>query len=127
MHASFLKTHLSTQKFMAAMLLILLPPLLHMQHCRAEPGDSCEVSDDCDPGERCKRGTCAPRRSSARSAGPGTGNDSPNQQSNPSQQFSGGFHCCDQFGYPRCQIANGPQPIWSGCFCYGQGYGMVCP
>lgn len=122
MHASFCRSFLSTKKFIAAMfLLLLLPTLLHPQYIRAETGDSCEVSDDCDPGERCKRGICGPRQSRNR-ASPDTGREQPNY---PNERNDGTI-CCDQFGNSRCQMVNGPQPIGSSCFCYGQGYGWVC-
>lgn len=33
--------------------------------------------------------------------------------------------CCDGYGNGRC-VLDAWYPINSGCFCYGQGYGVVC-
>jgi hypothetical protein len=33
--------------------------------------------------------------------------------------------CCDGGGTVRCIIDNWV-PVGSGCFCYGQGYGVAC-
>ena len=118
MNFSFSNSRFSPRKFMAAMLLVLLSTFLHSEFCRAEPGDSCQVSDDCDEGERCKRGVCTPRQ------GRNPPNTGPNSSDVPGQR--GGYICCDQYGNPRCQIGNGPQPMNSGCFCNGQGYGQIC-
>ncbi len=110
---------------MSTRFLVLLAVFLCVQTCRAEPGESCQISSDCDPGERCKLGICGPRQLQ---------NNSPNDANRgqrafpqpPAQQLNFGTICCDQFRNSRCQINNGPQPIGSGCFCFGQGYGFVC-
>lgn len=36
-------------------------------------------------------------------------------------------YCCDGLGNHRCVMNNGPFPVGSSCFCYGQGGGVVCP
>lgn len=36
------------------------------------------------------------------------------------------YSCCDSAGNVRCLLNNGPFPIGNTCFCYGQGYGVVC-
>lgn len=78
-------------------------------------GDECDTSEDCDDGERCRKNVCVQRKS------PSTPNN-PISKSVPSR----GATCCDQFGNGRCMINNAPQPIGSGCVCFGQGYGVVC-
>jgi TolB-like protein len=37
-----------------------------------------------------------------------------------------GYFCCDQFGVRRCQLAQ-PGIIGTPCFCYGLGWGYICP
>lgn len=39
------------------------------------------------------------------------------------EQALGGY-CCDSAGYRRCVI--NPSPVGTSCFCYNQGYGVVC-
>jgi hypothetical protein len=34
--------------------------------------------------------------------------------------------CCDTLGNSRCAIVAGSTQIGSGCFCPGQGYGVIC-
>lgn len=80
----------------------------------AEPGDECEKKSDCDQGERCRNNICV--RSQPVVPNGGSGDD----------RRQSGSICCDQFGSGRCMIGNGPQPLGSGCFCNGQGYGYIC-
>jgi hypothetical protein len=42
-----------------------------------------------------------------------------------SQPRPWGSYCCDEYGYRRCML-DYPAPIFSGCFCRGQGPGYVC-
>jgi hypothetical protein len=87
----------------------------------AEPGDTCETRSDCDDGERCSQGVCKLKRQPKADAGP-----SQDQSQGQTPGPSGGHQCCDAFGNARCSISNGPLPMGSSCFCYGQGYGLIC-
>lgn len=36
-----------------------------------------------------------------------------------------GTYCCDVNGARRCVLST-PAPVNTGCFCFGQGNGIVC-
>lgn len=40
-------------------------------------------------------------------------------------QVTYGSYCCDSAGMRRCVLVQ-PAPVNSGCFCPGQGTGLVC-
>ncbi len=40
-------------------------------------------------------------------------------------QVTYGSYCCDGYGNRRCVLVQ-PAPVNSGCFCAGQGTGLVC-
>ncbi len=86
------------------------------------------------PGKKAARPSDSPR-SDAENAGDAQP-DAFSQEQNPSYQQQGqspappppqlGYYCCDQFGNRRCTLVQ-PLPLGSSCFCFGQGYGYVCP
>jgi hypothetical protein len=43
------------------------------------------------------------------------------QPATPSQ-----LYCCDGFGVARCPIIAQPGPVGTPCFCFGQGWGIIC-
>ena len=85
----------------------------------ADPGDTCQTSDDCDEGERCQKEVCVVRKPRAGTnqgddrsgAGPGGGNS---------------MFCCDAFGNRRCVVGTGVSRPGDPCFCVGQGFGRQC-
>jgi hypothetical protein len=36
------------------------------------------------------------------------------------------LYCCDGFGIARCPIIAQPGPVGTPCFCFGQGWGIIC-
>ncbi|MDP3097480.1 MAG: hypothetical protein Q8M86_06005 [Syntrophales bacterium] len=57
----------------------------------------------------------------------------PRQESNvsPAQQIprpatTSQLYCCDGFGIARCPIVAQPGPVGTACFCFGQGWGIIC-
>lgn len=40
-------------------------------------------------------------------------------------QVTYGNYCCDSAGMRRC-VLQYPAPVNNGCYCYGQGSGLVC-
>jgi hypothetical protein len=36
------------------------------------------------------------------------------------------LYCCDGFGVARCPIIAQPGPVGTPCFCFGQGWGVIC-
>jgi hypothetical protein len=45
----------------------------------------------------------------------------PQRTATPSQ-----LYCCDGFGVARCPIVAQPGPVGTPCFCFGQGWGIIC-
>lgn len=36
------------------------------------------------------------------------------------------LYCCDGLGIARCPIVAQPGPVGTACFCFGQGWGIIC-
>jgi hypothetical protein len=104
--------------FSAAVLVFgLLATGQELSTARAEPGDLCQASRDCDDGERCKistdgeKGTCVLRRPPKGDGGSGGDRDISHEDNRP-------MYCLDVYNIRRCQVL-GPSQEGAACYCNG--------
>jgi hypothetical protein len=50
----------------------------------------------------------------------------PSAQQIPRPAAPSQLYCCDGFGIARCPIIAQPGPVGTSCFCFGQGWGIIC-